>query len=576
MNKHAIYHITDVPYAYPLDKDTLRVRLKVAKDDIKEVRLYYRCRYEFEDDYKFVKMDLFEEDNLFEIYSKDINILRNRYRYYFKLLDLEGNISYYDERGIKSNVKNINELIPFQYAYIGEADIYKEAKWLQESIVYQIFPDRFSKGLMKKDSNLIRTWGDEVNTKSIFGGDIKGITNKVPYLRELGINLVYLTPIFVSPSNHKYNIDDYYKIDPNFGTIEDLKELVKTAHKSGIRIILDGVFNHTGYDFFAFKDILENGEMSKYKDWYHIDKFPLFEDNKINYYTFANDVINMPKLNTNNKDVRTYFINVLKYWIEETNIDGWRLDVCDEVDHKFWRAMRDGVKEVKEDSVLIGEIMHEGISFLRGEQLDSIMNYPFKHAMVDFFAKGKIDAKELTDALSMNRHVYMESITRQLLNLIGSHDTARFLTECNYDEDKIRLAVVFQFTYIGVPYIYYGDEIGTSGGEDPECRKCMQWNEKAQNLNLRLHYKKLISIRKENEELIHGDYKCLYEEGYIIAFRRRLRNKEVIIIINNSNKQDIIPLNIQGQFKELYSGENKNIDSAIKVAPMSFMILKKK
>ncbi|MEG1286437.1 MAG: alpha amylase N-terminal ig-like domain-containing protein [Clostridium sp.] len=153
MNKHAIYHITDVPYAYPLDKDTLRVRLKVAKDDIKEVRLYYRCRYEFENDYEFVKMDLFEEDNLFEIYSKDINILRNRYRYYFKLLDLEGNISYYDERGIKSNVKNINELIPFQYAYIGEADIYKEAKWLQESIVYQIFPDRFSKGIMKKDSN---------------------------------------------------------------------------------------------------------------------------------------------------------------------------------------------------------------------------------------------------------------------------------------------------------------------------------------------------------------------------------------------------------------------------------------
>ncbi|MBM7832997.1 glycoside hydrolase family 13 protein [Clostridium sardiniense] len=576
MNKQAIYHIPDVPYAYAIDKDTLRITLRVAKDDIKEVKLYYRCRYDFKSPYETVKMNLFEDNNLIEIYSADIKVFRNRYRYYFEITDLEGKIHYYDERGYRENIGNKEaDLIPFQYAYIGEADVYEESKWLQEAVVYQIFPDRFCNGNKENDPKGIKKWGDKVDTKSIFGGDLKGIINKIDYLKDLGVNLIYMTPIFMSPSNHKYNINDYYKIDPQFGDKEDLKNLVKKAHENGIKVILDGVFNHTGDEFFAFKDILRNGKDSEYRDWYHIDKLPIDQD-KVNYYTFANDVKNMPKLNTNNEKVRKYFIDVAKYWIKEVDIDGWRFDVCDEVDHRFWREMRVGIKEVKRDAVLIGEIMHEAVSFLRGEQLDSIMNYPFKHAMVDFFAKGTIDAKELNDALSMNRYIYMESITRQLWNLFGSHDTARFLTECKNDIQKMKLAIAFQFTYLGVPYIYYGDEVGIDGGDDPQCRKCMPWEEENQNKEVLDHYKDLIKIRKENKSLIHGDYKCLHEEGNVISFRRRLYDEETIVIINNDEKISEISLNIKGNYIDMCNNITINCNDKIIVKPLSYIILKKK
>lgn len=576
MNKHAIYHIPDVPYAYPLNKNTLRVGIKVAKKDIKNIEIFYRCRYEYKTKYRSESMNLFEEDNLFEIYFADIKVPKNRYRYFFKIEDLKGDIFYYDERGCKKDIEDFEEdLIPFQYAYIGEADIYKEEKWLQESIVYQIFPERFLNGDKNNDPRGTMPWGGEVKSTSFFGGDIRGIIEGLNYLEELGINLIYLTPIFKSPSNHKYNITNYYKIDENFGTLEDFKELVNKAHEKGMKIILDGVFNHTGDKFFAFQDILKNGENSKYKDWYHIDSFPVSLE-EVNYYTFGDLIKYMPKLNTKNKEVKEYFINVTKYWIKETDIDGWRLDVCDEVDHQFWREMKIGIKEVKEDAVLIGEIMHEGVSFLRGEQLDSIMNYPFKHAMVDFFAKGKINSKELNDILSINRYVYMESITKQLWNLFGSHDTHRFLTECNNDLDKMKLAIAFQFTYLGVPYIYYGDEVGIDGGYDPLCRRCMLWNKEEQNLELLNHYKKLITIRKENPSLIHGKYKCIHEEGRVIVFKRTLNGEEIIIAINNSNKKEELNLNLEGIFEELYSGENINVNNSIILDSMSFKMLKKK
>lgn len=576
MNKQAIYHIPDVPYAYALDKDTLRITLRVAKNDVKEVKLYYRCRYDFKSSYESINMSLFEENNLLEIYSADIKVFRNRYRYYFEIIDLEGNTHYYDERGYKEDVQDKEQdLIAFQYAYIGEADVYDESKWLQEAVVYQIFPDRFCNGDESNNPKNKKVWGDYIDTKSIFGGDLKGIIEKIGYLRELGVTLIYMTPIFMSKSNHKYNINDYYKIDPAFGDTADLKELVEKAHNNGMKVILDGVFNHTGSGFFAFKDVIKNGKDSKYSGWYYIDEFPINQD-KVNYYTFANGVRNMPKLNTNNSEVRKYFIDVAKYWIKEADIDGWRFDVCDEVDHRFWREMRIGIKEVKKDAVLIGEIMHEAVSFLRGDQLDSIMNYPFKHAMVDFFAKGIIDSKGLNDTLSMNRYIYMESISRQLWNLFGSHDTARFLTECNGHIEKMKLAIVFQFTYLGVPYIYYGDEVGLDGGDDPQCRKCMMWKEENQNKEVLDHYKKLIKIRRENKALIHGDYECLYEEGNVISFRRKLNNEEIIVIINNDERISEISLNIKGIYVDVCNNITINCNDKVSLEPLSYMILKKK
>ena len=573
MNKHAVYHIPDVPYAYALNKDNLRLLLRVAKNDIKECNLYYRCRYDFRIPYKAVKMNLFEENNLFEIYSTDISVFRNRYRYYFEITDNNGQIYYYDERGSKLKIDEKYDPISFQYAYIGEADIYDESKWLQESIVYQIFPDRFCNGDKSINPKAVKQWGGDVDFKIVFGGDLRGIINKIDYLRELGITLLYLTPIFKSPSNHKYNIDDYYMVDESFGDIETLKELVKTCHENNIKVILDGVFNHTGENFFAFKDILEKQEKSEYVSWYHIDEFPV-SIKDMNYYTFANKISYMPKLNTANKEVKKYFIDLAKYWIKETDIDGWRFDVCDEVDHQFWREMRIGIKDVKSSAVLVGEIMHESVSYLRGEQLDSIMNYPFKHAMVDFFAKRKIYANELNNILSINRYIYMESVSKQLWNLMGSHDTHRFLTECNNNIDRMILASVFQFTYLGLPYIYYGDEVGVNGGQDPQCRKCMIWDDSNQNIDILNHYKNLARIRRENKALIHGNYRDIGSKDKILVFERNLDCEKIIVIINNDENTKNIPLNVDNTIYDLYNRSMIKVNKCIELEPMSFKILK--
>lgn len=573
MNKHAIFHITTALYAYAKDKDTLSLRVRTAKNDMREVKVHYKCRYDWQNPFKEKTMKLFAQTDLFDFYEADVQIEKNRYRYYFEFIDREGNQLYLDERGLQEELIEGPEIPGFQYAYIGEADVYEECKWMQEAVVYQIFPDRFCNGDQSNDPENILAWGEPVTTESMFGGDIQGIIDKLDYLQDLGIDLIYLTPIFKSTSNHKYNTADYYDIDPHFGTVELVKELVKKCHERGIKIIFDAVFNHSGDDFFAFKDLLENQEKSKYKDWYFPEGYPVSTE-KVNYYTFANDVSVMPKLNTANPDVKEYFLKVGEYWVKEVGIDGWRLDVCDEVDHEFWRAFRKTIKSVNKDAVIVGEIQHEAVSFLSGDQLDSIMNYPFKWALVDFFAKRKIDEKEFNNLVTMNRVNYMRSITRQLWNLFGSHDTARFLYECDGKVDRMKLAMVFQFCFEGVPYIYYGDEVGMTGGHDPFNRACMIWNEDEQNKDLLQLYKKLIAIRKENKELIYGDYKPLYLEDNVIVFERNDGENSMIIAINNNEEDYVVNKLFKKKTIDLISEEPVSLNKELALKAMEYRILK--
>ena len=573
MNKHAVYHILDVPYAYGKDRDTLVLRIRVAKNDIKECSILYKCRYEWESEYKRKNMNVVAETELFTYYEAEISIDKNRYRYYFELKDNNDDVFIYNERGFENNSYEYKDLVAFQFPYIAEEDLYKEEKWLQEAVVYQIFPDRFFNGNELINPKGVKEWGKgKVDKRSMFGGDIRGIIEKVDYLKDLGVNLLYLTPIFKSSTNHKYNTQDYFDIDPQFGTIEDAKELVKKCHDNGIRIVFDAVFNHSGNDFFAFRDILENQENSRYKDWYFIDSWPV-EVEKCNYYTFANRCSNMPKLNTNNREVREYLLSVAKYWIREVDIDGWRLDVCDEVSHDFWRDFRKAVKSVKSDAIIIGEIMHEANSFLKGDQLDSIMNYPFKNATIDYFGKSNISSREYLDILAANRMLYMDSITRQMWNLIGSHDTKRILNECNNEVDRVKLAMVMQFTYIGVPYIYYGDEIGLKGGEDPDNRRCMIWEDKKQNKELLELCKKLISIRKENQSLIDGTFKEVCCDENIIAFIRDNNKEKVFVAFNNSLEEKKIKYNFECGIDLINDKVVRNIEE-IEMSPLSFKVIK--
>ena len=549
MNKHAIYHIPDAPYAYGKDMDTLTVRLKVAKDDVKVCKIYYKDRYDESNPFESKEMSIIAETELFSYFQEDISLFRNRYRYFFELEDNDGNHYVYDERGIRVGTKDSFGINPFQFAYIAKGDLYEDSKWLQESVAYQIFVDRFCNGDESINPDNTMKWGNvNLTYHSRFGGDLRGIINQLDYLKELGIDLIYLTPIFESNTAHKYNVTDYYSIDPEFGNIDTIKELVSKAHEKGIRIVLDAVFNHSGADFFAFKDVLENQEKSKYVDWYFIDKFPVSTENK-SYYTFGNDQRNMPKLNTSNEEVREYLLKVSEYWIKEVGIDGWRLDVCDEVDHDFWRAFKKRVKKANKDAVIIGEIMHEANSFLKGDQLDSIMNYPFKLAMVDFFAKNNISAEEFDSVLGLNRIMYMDSITKQMWNLIGSHDTPRFFTECSEDIDRMKLAIAFQFTYIGVPYIYYGDEVGLTGSNDPYSRKCMVWEEELQNKEILEFYKEMIKLRKDNKALIYGDYKVLFCKDNVLVFERNYGDEKITIAFNNNGYDYYLQMYQDNEFK---------------------------
>lgn len=573
MNKFAVYHIPDVPYAYAKDKDTLTVRIRTAKNDLKNCRIHYKCRYDWDKPFQVKEMSVTAQANLFEYFEVNLQVAKNRYRYFFELIDNEGKVLFFDERGFRGELLERAEATAFQFAYISESDVYEEAKWLQEAVVYQIFPDRFNNGDKSNDPDNTLPWGEAVSIKSMFGGDIQGIIDKLDYLKDLGINLIYLTPIFKSTSNHKYNTADYYDIDPSFGTLETAKELVKAAHEKGLKIVFDAVFNHSGSDFFAFEDLLKNQEKSKYKDWYFVDSYPVSVE-KVNYYTFANGAAYMPKFNTHNPEVREYLLKVGEFWVKEIGIDGWRLDVSDEVDHDFWKAFRKVVKSANKNAVIIGEIMHEASSFLRGDEMDCIMNYPFKGALVDFFATRKINETQFDDILTINRTLYMNSITRQMWNLIGSHDTSRFLTECGEDTSRMKLAMAFQFTYMGVPYIYYGDEVGMTGGNDPLCRGCMIWDEEKQDKEILNLYKVLINIRKENSALIYGNYKNLYLEDNVILFERKFNSESIVVAINNNDSDKIVKLIESGNAVNLLSGEKEELKDILKLKAMEFKIFK--
>lgn len=570
MNKYGVYHVTEAPYSYAKDFNALTLRVRTVLNDIKECIVFYRDKYFESSPYEMKSMDIVVKSELFDFFQCDINIDRNRYEYYFKLIDLHEKEYYLTERGILEEINH-----PFIFPYIAHEDVYEEVDWLQESIVYQIFPERFYNGDSSINSDDVISWGDETNLTyySRYGGDLRGILEKIDYLEELGVNVIYLTPIFKSNTAHKYNICDYFNIDPQFGTVEIAKELVDKCHSKNIKIILDAVFNHSGHDFFAFEDLLINQEKSQYASWYFIDSYPI-DFNKGNYYTFGNNHRNMPKLNTNNKEVRDYLLNVGEYWVKEIGIDGWRLDVCDEIGHDFWREFKKKIKNTNKDAVIIGEIMHEASSFLKGDQLDGIMNYPFKDAVTDFFAKKTISSEDFSNILGTTRMLYMDSITRQIWNLIDSHDTKRFLTESNDNIDSLKIAITFQFTYIGVPYIYYGDEIGMNGGDDPYNRRCMIWNAENQNLELLEFYKKLIKIRKENKSLIYGTYNEVYFKDNIIAFTRNLKKEKIIVIINNNECSKIINIKETLIGKDLINEREIEVKNLIEVNGMESIILK--
>ncbi len=540
MNKTAIFHKMDKEYFYALDKDTFLVKLRCAKGDLFKVRLGYCDKYlnerniPVEGDIHYTDMIKVASDELFDYYEATIKTHVIVIRYFFELRDWEDIISYYYGYRFYNEEPKLHFGMFDASQPVREEEIFDTPNWANGAIVYQIFPERFARKNLNTDGNWYLT---PMNRTEMLGGNLRGIIDALDYLEELGIEVIYLTPIFKSSSNHKYNTDDYMEIDPTFGTEDDLKELVEKAHNKNIKIILDGVFNHSGYEFAPFKDLMENQENSKYKDWYYPFSFPLKWKwgEKPNYWTFGY-AGPMPKLNTSNPEVREYIFGVIRKWMS-LGIDGWRLDVADEVSHDFWKAFRKVVKSINKDALIIGEVWYESSPWLLGDEYDTVMNYLFFDNVKKLLVTKEYKVSDFDYENNFLRGRMHTKVQPLLWNLIDSHDTPRFLTQADNNEEILKLAFALQMTLPGMPMIYYGDEVGMQGGKDPDCRRGMLWDENKQNGEIFDYYKKWIKIHKKYSSLKNGEFKTIYvnDDANVYIFKRFNENEELYIAFNFSN-----------------------------------------
>ena len=424
--------------------------------------------------------------------------------------------------------------------------------WVKHAVFYQIFPDRFAQSQrVHKPANL-EPWNNKPTNNGFKGGDLLGVAEKLDYLQDLGVNALYLCPIFQSTANHRYHTQDYLRVDPILGGDAAFQELLKAAHKRKMKVILDGVFNHASRGFYQFNHALENGADSPYVDWFNFQGFPVHAyHGKANYDCWWG-IPALPKFNTNIPAVREYLFKVGEYWIEQ-GIDGWRLDVPAEIaDDSFWQEFRNRVKAINPEAYIVGEIWHTAERWLQGDQFDAVMNYLFTKACVGFFADGKIDTTlsagvgyaPVTDldasgfaySLNMTLGLYDRAINEVQMNLLSSHDTARYLSIVKHDVSALKLATLCQMTYPGAPSVYYGDEIGLEGGKDPDCRRAFNWDEQIWNHELRDYMKQCIALRKKYSALRTGDFRVIYAEGKAVAYYRQLGDEKLIIALNSDTQ----------------------------------------
>lgn len=450
--------------------------------------------------------------------------------------------------------------------------------WVQDAIFYQIFPDRFANGDLTNDPANVQPWGSIPTIWGFQGGDLRGVINKFDYLLDLGINAIYMNPIFQSSSSHRYNTTDYYHIDPMLGDMDDFRALLDVAHSNNVRVVLDGVFNHCGRGFFAFSDILENQEHSPYRDWFHVVRFPpdAYSPGDAQDYLAWWGFKSLPKFNTSNPAVRQYIFDVARYWIHQ-GADGWRLDVPNEInDDSFWAEFRQVVKDENPDAYLVGEIWTAEARWVGDSHFDGLMNYPLRDAILRFLYAGTYTATEFADRLNGLLHIYPRENTYAMYLPLGSHDTERILTKLENDLRKVRLAYLIQFAYPGAPAIYYGDEIGMTGGKDPDCRRAFPWEEAQWNTELRSWVKSLISLRKRLPALRRGDYRRILVDDRrgCFAFARSLGDEQVLVVVNASASQRLLRLpvaqlewldgrivkNRLGQEEYLVSGDSLVVD----------------
>jgi len=422
-------------------------------------------------------------------------------------------------------------------------------QWVRGAVFYQIFPDRFARSARTGPMGTFERWEDPPTLFGFKGGNLRGITEKLDYLQDLGVTALYLNPVFKSAANHRYHTYDYFAVDPILGGNEAFEELLAAAHHRSMKVILDGVFNHTGRGFFPFHHILENGPASPYLDWFHIKGFPLraySPRRKPNYEAWWG-LAALPKLNTDNPRVRAYIMEVAEHWIRR-GIDGWRLDVPQEIKTPgFWEEFRSRVKALNPEAYLVGEIWGDASAWLSGGRFDAAMNYVLSRACLGFFGGEDLDTSakpggyplRVLDGPAFGRTLekliasHRWETTLAQFNLLDSHDTPRFLTLVGGRKERLKSAVLFLMTFPGVPCVYYGDEVGLEGGNDPDCRRAFPWDEARWDHEIRRWYKDAIALRHRFTSLQCGAFEKAAVGARTYAFLRR-SEKEVVVAAFNS------------------------------------------
>jgi cyclomaltodextrinase len=439
--------------------------------------------------------------------------------------------------------------------------------WVRDAVFYQIFPDRFARSDRVPKPGHLESWDSPPTVHGFKGGDLLGVAEHLDYLAELGVTALYFNPIFQSASNHRYHTYDYMAVDPLLGGDAALRELLDTAHARGMRVVLDGVFNHASRGFWPFNHVMETGAASPYRDWFYFDQEALEAGRQVRAYpeeTKPLDTSNvpdeqqaglasieafgyrawwnlpaLPKLNVDNPEVREYLFSVAEHWIR-FGADGWRLDVALEIqDESFWREFRRRVKAVNPDAYIVAEVWHEEPRYLQGDQYDAYMNYPLGASIISFTAASHLDRRVLNQQFILDSLVhpidgpefarrvehglglYDPAVVAVQLNLLDSHDTPRFLAIAGGDVASLRLAMLLQMTLPGAPSIYYGDEIGMTGEQDPGCRAAFPWSDRgAWDEDLLAFTKGAIAARRANPVLRRGTYRTVGAAGPAMAFLR--------------------------------------------------------
>lgn len=414
--------------------------------------------------------------------------------------------------------------------------------WLVDAVFYHVFPERFRNGDPTNDPRDVRPWGERPSGGSYHGGDFRGITEQLGYLQDLGVTALYLNPIHPGGSNHKYNPSDYFTVASHFGSLDEFKTLVREAHARDMKVVLDGVFHHTGEQFEGFRDAMTRGKASPYWSWYtiHGDRV---QTNPPNYDCW-NGNWGQPKLNFANPEVRAFVKRVALFWIQEVGIDGWRLDVAESVPHDFWAEFRGAIKAVAPEAVILGEIWPDAQSWLAGDQFDTVTNYPLWNTVRDVIATRSAGPQALLDRFRQQQEIYRPQVVASLFNILGSHDTDRFVSLCGGDRARLRLAYTLLFTYQGAPVIYYGDEVALEGGNDPDNRRCLPWDELEARGETLAWFKRLGELRRELPELRRGRFEAwpVGRDGRVLCYQRTLGNASTVVVLNLSDTAQEVEL----------------------------------